>query len=1053
MHGGVLRLFLQEYNLSCISLPVTAMMISDKITYSCNLYDQVILLKKGIGSMTTSAAISKQLASNVFAYLNATSWTQAKQIVQKHPDLLSDEASSIILKLIEERIDDAGEVGHLQLHLDVLNNCRLIGVDTTFKEFDDKRLWSGPNKLTCVAIFLGVCIGVLFTLNQAGISWLEISKYLFVIIGLIILCSWLYWEWAWYRGNYGFVPLKVRFLVIQSMLLELGVEWQFIKIKPDQTHSMIILMKSLQEILRSRKKSYTTASLHSYIGSRWRDIQAGERASNLDQSLFHYKEALKFFTKETWKRPWIETQISLISVYKQKVSLDNQPWNHRINDLLTILDLYSEVLDISDQLPLLDRAHLQLDYARILFKIYELTKMDLIQSAIDACLLALTILTEKEHLEDWAECNSLLGSAYAELHNWELAIEYHEQASRIFNLNTSSYNWIHSQLSLGRIYFERYKDLKDIGNMAKAIYYAECAWRAYEQNNLPWASINAAFLLAKIYLVSERWEAAYEALAIVMRYKQDAFTAAYTPTGRFSEVASTSLLYPSAAYCLLKLNRFDEALVCLEAGKTRLLWEALAIHITELETLPFKYKNSIQELMQDIRRAESAYRSFVDIPSANKLLRKTSIKLKDLRSKFNNLLQQIRQEIPEIMPEILSIKDILATIPQHSALVTSVFTSQGNAAIVVPYGADKVTQKNIIWLDSLEKDDLNSLLYGTSAYDGWLKEYNSLRKHIVGIEKSEKQYFLQWKVAIERITGQVWDRFVDPINTLLKDLKVTRVVILSGGLALIPLQAAWRLVDGQKNYFIDDYEISYAPSVYALAVAQRNVARTTDKLALIAGVSIYNSPMAPLKYSRAEAETVAQLFNTVAIVDAAATYEAVITTAPGKTYLHLSCHGEFAWGDDPLSSRLYLYDKPLTLLNIIDKLDMSSTRLVVLSACETGISDASRNPDEFIGLPMGFMQAGVAGVISSLWPVDDRSTSLLMERFYVNHLDNDMSPTKALQEAQVWIRNLTRGELLALLEKKNEAHDVRRTIRRGGLKDDRIYEDPYYWAAFTVNGI
>jgi CHAT domain-containing protein len=62
---------------------------------------------------------------------------------------------------------------------------------------------------------------------------------------------------------------------------------------------------------------------------------------------------------------------------------------------------------------------------------------------------------------------------------------------------------------------------------------------------------------------------------------------------------------------------------------------------------------------------------------------------------------------------------------------------------------------------------------------------------------------------------------------------------------------------------------------------------------------------------------------------------------------------------------------------------MSSARLVTLSACETGITDIKTgSSDEFVGLPAGFMLAGVPCVVSSLWSVPDISTAILMERFY-----------------------------------------------------------------------
>lgn len=78
-------------------------------------------------------------------------------------------------------------------------------------------------------------------------------------------------------------------------------------------------------------------------------------------------------------------------------------------------------------------------------------------------------------------------------------------------------------------------------------------------------------------------------------------------------------------------------------------------------------------------------------------------------------------------------------------------------------------------------------------------------------------------------------------------------------------------------------------------------------------------------------------------------------------------------------------------------MDISSARLVTLSACETGITDIVKgSADEFVGLPAGFMLAGIPCVVSSLWSVPDISTAILMERFYSNHIAKETDIPTAL---------------------------------------------------------
>jgi CHAT domain-containing protein len=65
---------------------------------------------------------------------------------------------------------------------------------------------------------------------------------------------------------------------------------------------------------------------------------------------------------------------------------------------------------------------------------------------------------------------------------------------------------------------------------------------------------------------------------------------------------------------------------------------------------------------------------------------------------------------------------------------------------------------------------------------------------------------------------------------------------------------------------------------------------------------------------------------------------------------------------------------------------LGAPRLVALSACETGLHDINRSPEEFIGLPAAFLQLGATGVLATLWPVNDASAAFLMSRFFRHHI-------------------------------------------------------------------
>jgi CHAT domain-containing protein len=74
--------------------------------------------------------------------------------------------------------------------------------------------------------------------------------------------------------------------------------------------------------------------------------------------------------------------------------------------------------------------------------------------------------------------------------------------------------------------------------------------------------------------------------------------------------------------------------------------------------------------------------------------------------------------------------------------------------------------------------------------------------------------------------------------------------------------------------------------------------------------------------------------------------------------------------------------------------------LVVLSACQTGLGKEIKG-EGLVGLTRGFMYAGAARVVASLWQVNDAATAELMKRFYRRMLKDGMRPAAALRAAQI----------------------------------------------------
>src|SRR5262249_51222831 len=101
-------------------------------------------------------------------------------------------------------------------------------------------------------------------------------------------------------------------------------------------------------------------------------------------------------------------------------------------------------------------------------------------------------------------------------------------------------------------------------------------------------------------------------------------------------------------------------------------------------------------------------------------------------------------------------------------------------------------------------------------------------------------------------------------------------------------------------------------------------------------------------------------------------------------------------------------------------LDLYGTKLVVLSACDTGVGEV-KNGDGVYGLRRAFVLAGSETQVMSLWPVSDEGTRELMIDYYKRLLQGE-----------------GRGEAL-------------RQVRLQMLKNPQR-QHPYYWASFIQSG-
>jgi CHAT domain-containing protein/Flp pilus assembly protein TadD len=307
--------------------------------------------------------------------------------------------------------------------------------------------------------------------------------------------------------------------------------------------------------------------------------------------------------------------------------------------------------------------------------------------------------------------------------------------------------------------------------------------------------------------------------------------------------------------------------------------------------------------------------------------------------------------------------------------------------------------------------------------------------------------------------NNLWQSHLKNINQL--------ILIPHRDLHLLPLHAL----------FPGRFAITYLPSAQIGLDLQYRESRVGDRILCVQDPTSALNPNdekknKPLKWAKREVDSIKSFYSeaqTSLIAGTAATKTALeASLSTDYDCLHFTGHG----GHDiesPLNSALSLADDDKLTLEDIFQLKLQNYSLVCLSACETGITSNQEIIDEYIGLVSGFVSAGAAHVISTLWPVEDESSALLMIQFHRLLQQETLAPAQALTQAQKWLRTITyqdlsnwyqslANELDTIESGCSRAEDFESLARkaRRKFKDDGLttppYEHPYHWAGFTVTG-
>ncbi len=297
---------------------------------------------------------------------------------------------------------------------------------------------------------------------------------------------------------------------------------------------------------------------------------------------------------------------------------------------------------------------------------------------------------------------------------------------------------------------------------------------------------------------------------------------------------------------------------------------------------------------------------------------------------------------------------------------------------------------------------------------------------------------------LQKSARQLDEILMQPIRQLLGN---TKTILLSpdAALNLIPFEA---LVDENNQYLVENYHITYltsgrdllrlkdkfASQQSPLIVADPFYGKAGEKVALTRSIDLSEFTFPGLPGTEQEAKAIKNILPQSTVLTGYQATENAVKQVKKTNILHIATHGFFKPESNVLENPLLRSglvlagvkigqsagdDGVLTALETTN-LNLVGTKLVVLSACDTGKGDIKIGQGVY-GLRRALVIAGSESQLISLWKVSDDATKDLMVAYY------------------------------GRLQKGEGRSEALRQIQLGMLKGEK-QKHPFYWASFIPSG-
>ena len=818
----------------------------------------------------------------------------------------------------------------------------------------------------------------------------------------------------------------------------------------------------------------------------------GEKAENIEMAIAYSTAALSVRTRDAFPQDWAQTQNNLAVAYWERIR------GEKAENIEIAIASYTVALEVYTREAFAEQwAMTQNNLAVAYSDRIRGEKAQNIEQAITSYTAALEVRTRDAFPQDWAMTQNNLGEAFSDritgekAQNIEMAIIFYKAALSVRTRDAFPQDWAQTQNNLANAYRNRISGEK-AENIENAIARYQNALTIRTREAFPQHHTETLFNLGNLYQSNQQWQLAYDTYAPAIETVE--FLRGEIQSGDETKqklAEEWNKLYRNMVEVCLKLKNYTEAIEYVERSKARNLVELLATRdLYPKGDIPETVLNELSRLRREI----DAEQRRLDNQQTNRnsnggtISGERSLQIDSLQttSRDSTNLTQLRQQLDELLvrdikpvdPDFLltqevkgiSYSDIQALTAENTAIIQwYILGDKFLTFIITPKSPTP-----IVWQSS--KADFQTLV-------NWREEY--LRDYQ---EEDKTQWRENLAPRLQSLSEILHiNEILERVPTHCKEL----ILIPHRFLHLFPLHAlpvrreTWQRFNPETQSpeptnpcVLDCFKqgVRYGPSCQLLQQAQRRKRPNFTHLFAV------QNPTNDLQFTDLEVSAISQHFHPKDILVKNDAKKSVIDDSRLRIAhcAHFSCHGYFNF-KQPLRSALLLAEcelpspppeenptrylplrngkildltKCLTLADIF-ALDFRECRLVVLSACETGISDFNSISDEYISLPSGFLVAGSSNVVPTLWAVSDLSTSFLMIKFY-QLLKAGLSVTIALNTAQLWLRDATTeklqewtSQLPLRLTQKEALYDMLDEI---DSKEIRHFQSPYHWAAFCSVG-